>query len=136
MNAIQFIQQYGIEKARKVIDGAPDGATSIIGEKYFRFTDKEYWYWSFSGCKSKGKSEQYFYYNKRTTYLSEIKRLVDSVDLIKKHGGLFSTKCQLDKGGSHYDWYGENGDYGLTALDDLEQAVVVYEQLFGNTEVF
>ena len=58
------------------------------------------------------------------------------MDLIKKHGGLFSTKCQLDKGGSHYDWYGENGDYGLTALDDLEQAVVVYEQLFGNTEVF
>ena len=27
-----------------------------------------------------------------------------------------------------------NGDYGLTDLDDLEQAIADYEQLFGNTE--
>lgn len=85
MNAIKFIQQHGVDKAREVVEGAPEGATSIIGEMYFRFTDKEYWYWSFSGCKSKGKSEQYFYYKKRTIYLSDLKRLVESIYLVKEH---------------------------------------------------
>lgn len=122
MNAINFIQQYGAEKAREVVDGAPDGATSIIGEKYFRFTDKEYWYWSFSGCKSKGKSEQYFYYNKRTTDLSDIKRLVDSVDLVKRYGGIAEAKTL------HQDEFWDEAAFKI-----LKQAIVDYEQLFGNT---
>ena len=29
MNAIKFIQQHGVEKARRVIEGAPDGATHL-----------------------------------------------------------------------------------------------------------
>lgn len=29
MNAIKFIKEHGVEKARKVIDGAPEGATHL-----------------------------------------------------------------------------------------------------------
>ena len=29
MNAIQFIKEHGVEKAREVVEGAPDGATHL-----------------------------------------------------------------------------------------------------------
>ena len=29
MNAIKFIKEHGVEKAREVIEGAPDGATHL-----------------------------------------------------------------------------------------------------------
>ena len=29
MNAIQFIQKHGVDKAREVVEGAPDGATHL-----------------------------------------------------------------------------------------------------------
>lgn len=119
MNAVDFIKKYTIDKARKVVEGAPDGATSIIGEKYCRFTDKEYWYWSFSGCKNKGKSEQYFYYKKRTTDLSELKRLVESVDFINKFGGIALAKA-YDK---------EIGSHGFDPF--FERAITNYEAIYG-----
>ena len=34
MNAIQFIQQNGVEKAREVVDGAPDGVTHYFNGDY------------------------------------------------------------------------------------------------------
>ena len=127
MNAIQFIKWHGVDKARGVVDGAPDGTTHIRDS---------YGYVAY--LKDGVRKERYHENTWLITLiwqpdylLSDLKRLVESVDLIKKHGGLFSTKCQLDKGGSHYEWYGENGDYGLTDLEDLEQAIEDYEAIGG-----
>lgn len=128
MNAIQFIKDHGVEKAREVVEGAPEGATSIIGEMYFRFTDKEYWYWSFSGCKSKGKSEQYFYYQKRTTDLSDLKILVESVDLIKSYGGIINAKHDVKY--LDLDW-----DYDTPRVTRLKQAIADYESIYGGEHV-
>jgi len=34
MNAIQFIKEHGVEKAREVVEGAPDGATHYFNGDY------------------------------------------------------------------------------------------------------
>lgn len=115
MNAYQFIQKHGVDKAREVVEGAPDRATTVKPSLDFK-------HFMYGICENAGGAY---------ILLSDLKRLVESVDLIKKHGGLFSTKCQLDKGGSHYEWYGENGDYGLTDLEDLEKAISDYESIGG-----
>ena len=138
MNAINFIKQHGVEKARGVLKAIPENqhwfsdvmmnetgrwvvmqAPALIhetGEKYIS---------TFRLCKE---------WQPKFTKLKDLKRLIESVDLIKKHGGLFSTKCQLDKGGSDYEWYEENGDYGLTDLGDLEQAIADYEAIYSIPE--
>ncbi len=135
MNAIQFIQQHGVEKAREVVDGAPEGATSIIGEMYFRFTDKEYWYWSFSGCKSKGKLEQYFYYKKRTADLSELKRIVESVDLIGKYHSVDHAKNHYNNMREALNQYQyENKDIEDLS-NKLKQAIADYESIYGGEHV-
>ena len=137
MNAINFIQQYGVEKAREVVEGAPERATvvSALTFKYhFQFKDSQIWGTVSHGLNGSIHTCTRFSVITDPIDLGELKRLVESVDLIKKHGGLFSTKCQLDKGGSDYEWYGENGDYGLTDLGDLEQAIADYESIYSIPE--
>lgn len=34
MNAIQFIKEHGVDKARKVVSGAPDGVTHYFNGDY------------------------------------------------------------------------------------------------------
>jgi hypothetical protein len=133
MNAINFIQQHGVDKAREVVEGAPEGATSVVGEMYFRFTDKEYWYWSFSGCKSKGKSEQYFYYQKRSIDLSDLKRLVESVGLIESYKGIDEARWYVKR------WFKLHSackqvanakTYITDQLSALQQAIADYEAIY------
>ena len=76
MNAVQFIKEYGIEKARKVIEGAPDWAMSINfnnGVYYSRMEHK-----------------------KGDTFLYDIKRLVEIVDLVNLKGGVKKLKKEAD----------------------------------------
>ncbi len=117
MNAIKFIKLYGLNSARVTVEDAQEN-THYCTETGYHSIKLDVAYEPCPDCVD----------------LSELKRLVESVDLIKKHGGLFSTKCQLDKGGSDYEWYGENGDYGLTDLGDLEQAIADYESVYGESE--
>lgn len=112
MNAIVFIQNNSIDKARGVVEGAPELA------EYYSTIDGEYYRIEINAVN-----------------LKQLKRLVESVELIKKHGGLFAAKCQLDKGGIDFEWYGENGEFGLTDLDDLKQAIADYESIYGGEHV-
>lgn len=67
MNAIQFIKEHGVEKAREVVEGAPEGFKGYndVINKYTRGV----WF-------------------SRDVFLSDIKRLVDSVYLVKEHNTL------------------------------------------------
>ena len=69
MNAIQFIKEHGVEKAREVISGAPELAEyySTIGGVYYRIEIN-------------------------AVNLKQLKRLVESVDLIDSLGGLELSK--------------------------------------------
>ncbi|MCX2426751.1 hypothetical protein OQ601_06205 [Acinetobacter baumannii] len=117
MNAIKFIKDHGVDKAREELKKLPNSDVTHMTDDARMFVDEN------NPLLDEFQRNQI----KDLICIDDLKRLVESVDLIKKHGGLFSTKCQLDKGGSHYEWYGENGDYGLTDLEDLEQAIADYE---------
>lgn len=93
MNAIKFIKQHGAEKAREVVESAPETATHFteaLGGHYakegmlkmkpqwlwFNTINKE-WYWDFAA--------------KEHIHLPDLKRLVESVDLVSEYGGLNAT---------------------------------------------
>ena len=65
MNAINFIKENGVEKARKVINGAPEWAMSINFNNGMYYSRMEH--------------------KKGDTFLYDIKRLVESVYLVKEH---------------------------------------------------
>lgn len=125
MNAIKFIQQHGIEKAREELKRIPRITVTHMTNDARMFVDAN------NPLLDEFQRSQI----KDLICIDELERLVESLDLIKKHGGLFSTKCQLDKGGSEYEWYGENGEYGLTDLEDLEQTIADYESIYGGEHV-
>ena len=64
-NAIQFIKEHGVEKARKVVEGAPELA------EYYSTIDGEYYRIEINAVN-----------------LKQLKRLVESVYLVKEHNTL------------------------------------------------
>ena len=68
MNAIQFIKEHGVDKAREVIATYHDIPSYTFKEKTGR---------GYSVCKS--------------VDLDDIKRLVESVDLVGEYGGLYAA---------------------------------------------
>ncbi|QBR82513.1 hypothetical protein [Acinetobacter baumannii] len=94
MNAIKFIQDNGVDKAREVVEGAPDGHKGYNGviNQYTRGV----WF-------------------SRDVMLSDLKRLVESLDRIDKCGGLYGFKTYC------------NGDY---SQEDL-QAIRDHESIHG-----
>lgn len=69
MNAIKFIQDNGVDKAREVVDGAPDWAI-------FWITQGEY---HISTLSFPNMTDHH------SVYLSDLKRLIESVYLVKEH---------------------------------------------------
>ena len=65
MNAIQFIKEKGVDKAREVVEGAPDLA------EYYSTIDGEY-----------------YRIELHAVNLRHLKRLVESVDLVNSLGGV------------------------------------------------
>lgn len=111
MNAIQFMKEHGVEKARRVIEGAPDRATTVKPSLDFK-------HFMYGICENAGGAY---------ILLSDLKRLVDSLDLVKSYGGIINAKHDVKY--LDLDW-----DYDTPRVTRLKQAIADYEQLFGNTE--
>lgn len=94
MKPEQFIREFGVEKARDVVEGAPDGHKGYndVINQYTRGV----WF-------------------SRDVMLSDLKRLVESLDRIDKCGGLYGFKTYC------------NGDY---SQEDL-QAIRDHESIYG-----
>lgn len=117
MKPIDFIQQHGVEKAREVVEGAPTRAN---------------WY------QVKGKYSNDLYSCNHEIYgeaimLSDLKRLVESVELVNSNGGWNGTKntiklyqSSLDLGLNH----GVDGVDAETEIPRLKQAIADYEALY------
>ncbi|TPU51808.1 hypothetical protein FJV28_08005 [Acinetobacter baumannii] len=77
MKPEQFIREFGVEKARAVVEGAPDGHKGYNGviNQYTRGV----WF-------------------SRDVMLSDLKRLVESLDLIKFYDGIERAKLKLAMG--------------------------------------
>ena len=104
MNAINFIKQHGVEKARKVIDGAPEWAMSINFNNGMYYSRMEH--------------------KKGDTFLYDIKRLVESIYLVKEHYTLERAKKYADS------------PYTAPEIKErLKQAIADYESIFGGEHV-
>ena len=101
MNAIKFIKEHGVEKARGVV-AAYHGTPS--------YTFKEKTGRGYSACQS--------------VELSDLKRLVESVDLVKRYGGIAEVKTL------HQDEF-----WSERVFERLKQAIADYKDIFGGEHV-
>lgn len=129
MNAIKFIQQHGIDKAREVVDGQKDTVAPNLF-KYF----------------SPSLNDYHMINIESNVRISELKRLVESVDLIIKLGGIEVAKEKLTYGNSisamrlsyettitGRDGTKQNVITGVY-LEDLEQAIADYEAIYSGEQ--
>lgn len=103
MNAIKFIKDHGIKKAREVVNGAPDRATHLLNVEYVRVSDPR---WMLDGYVS----------------IADLKRLVESVGLVKSCGGIINAKHDVKY--LDLDW-----DYDTPRVTRLKQAITDYESI-------
>ena len=105
MNAINFIKENGVDKAREVVNVAPQNAV---------------YYWQIPRCKY-GVYSSHEQKQGRAIVLEELKRLVESVDLIDSLGGL-----ELSKKESNNCRFYEYADMSHRAYA-IKQAIADYE---------
>ena len=106
MNATDFIKEHGVEKARKVVEGAPELA------EYYSTIDGEYYRIEINAVN-----------------LKQLKRLVESVDLVEHFGnGIVGAKRLLgfSKGCKTIELSGS-----VITIERLEQAIADYESIGG-----
>lgn len=120
MNAIKFIQQHGIDKAREIVDGAPDRATTVKPSLDFK-------HFMYGICEEAGGAY---------ILLSDLKRLVESVDIILELGGLRSAKANVREMyiDSSCDYvHPEVGlyDYKHLTVGRVKQAIADHEAIGG-----
>lgn len=80
MKPEQFIREFGVEKAREVVDGAPSSATTARPSLDFK-------HYLYGRCENAGGSH---------ILLSDLKRLVQSLDLVEVCGGLVEAKKKMN----------------------------------------
>jgi hypothetical protein len=93
MRAEQFIKDHGLERAREVVEGAPEGSTHFVGSTYLKLIGAVWWNAWLSEWNHKDSSMVKRWKCESIELiktwgdvfkLDEIKRLVESVDLFKK----------------------------------------------------
>lgn len=123
MKAIDFIKEYSIEKAREVVEGAPDGATYYVNEKS-KIVVGLHGFYADGFCVG--------IHNPHTHIkISALKRLVESVDIITKVGGIREAIEE------HTKWMHapELHLYRIgESVERLKQAIADYELLFCSGE--
>lgn len=113
MNAINFIQQHGVDKAREVVDGAPGGATHLSDDAC------HYVNANFKPLPAHIKEQL-----PKLIVLDDLKRLVESVELVKEHYTLDRAKS-----------YAESPYTAPEIKERLEQAIADYESIYGGEHV-
>lgn len=124
--AIKFIQDHGIDRARDIVNGAPIGKSFISGkdisadfydikaEKYGMADGVYKFLWDKDWCVHSYSFPEFVL---NTFFISDLKRLVESVDLIKSYGGY-----------SYVNYALQHGD--LMSCSSLEQAISDYEEIY------
>ena len=111
MNAIQFIKEHGVEKAREVVEGATELA------EYYSTIDGEYYRIEINAVNIK-----------------QLKRLVESMDLVNCNGGWNGTKNTITLFQSSLDlglYHGIDGVDAEVEIPRLKQAIADYESIGG-----
>lgn len=132
MKPEQFIREFGEKKAREVVEGAPKNAQRYSDGMYFKQGE---WTWFWSPAVSKWlQYEKHIYSTSRFDFavnLSDLKRLVESLDLVEYHGGFDGANRYLDSISSDaYSWNSNVAKYH----GKLERAIAVHESIYGGGE--
>lgn len=100
MNPILYIKKFGVYKARKIVDGTPEGTTHIVGSSYLKLIGAVWWNawlpeWSHKeNCmvhKWKGESIEEIEKWGEVFKLEEIKNIIKNLDLVTAWGGIDAT---------------------------------------------
>ena len=110
-NAIQFIKDHGVDKAREVVNVAPDRATTVKPSLDFK-------HFMYGICENAAGAY---------ILLSDLKRLVESLDLVKSYGGIINAKHDVKY--LDLDW-----DYDTPRVTRLKQAIADYESIYSIPE--
>lgn len=125
-NAIQFIQQNGVDKAREVVEGIPSKYMSC-------------YYSTLCYCTKSKKYSDRFKPRESLVNMGWLKRLVESVDYVAIHGYEKSKEILKNApvGAECYSWsIGNSGVRDKTVeLVKLKQAIADYESIYGGEHV-
>lgn len=116
MNAIQFIQRHGVDKAMEVINGAPEGATHLSDDAC------HYVNADFKPLPAHIKEQL-----PKLIVIEHLKRLVESVDMVKEYGGISMAKRQCACFTNACTSVGVKPSPRLSAL---QQAIADYEAIY------
>ncbi|AJB67979.1 hypothetical protein RU84_14200 [Acinetobacter baumannii] len=115
MKPEQFIREFGVEKSRAVVEGAPDGHKGYNGviNQYTRGV----WF-------------------SRDVMLSDLKRLVESVDIINELGSLRSAKSNVremyvDSSCDYVHPEARLYDYKHLRVGRVMKAIADHESIYG-----
>lgn len=122
MNAIQFIKEHGVDKAREVIEGAPSNAESYQNGYYFR-TKPEFQFhngfhpvWNLTDNDGEWFKKDGF----APVLINDLKMLLESIRLVDQFGGLDKAKLLINtKKGVGY----------------LKQAIADYEAIYSDNNM-
>lgn len=138
MNAIQFIKEHGVDKAREVVEGAPDGATHFVRSTYLKLIGAVWWNawlpeWSHKDdCmvkKWKGESIDLMKTWGEVYKLEDLKRLVESVELVEHFGNDLVGAKQLLEFSNDCKTIELSGS--VITVERLEQAIADCEAIGG-----
>lgn len=129
MKPEQFIREQGLPEVNRILEEAPEHSQFVIpcldGEMYFsqREDDGKWFKWS------TGYNKWLEYFGKCNPLdlaysLSDLKRLVESLDLVKDYGGIINAK--MDVRYLDIDW-----DYDSPRRVKLDQAIKDHESIYG-----
>lgn len=126
MNAIKFIKEHGVEMAREVVEGAPEGSTHIRDSYGF-----------IAYLKDGDRRERYHENTWLITLiwllnylLSDLKRLVESVELVEHFGNDLVGAKQLLEFSKDCKTIELSGS--VITVERLKQAVADYEAIYSN----
>lgn len=122
MNAIKFIQQHGVEKAREVVEGAPSNAESYQDGYYLRINPEFQFHNGFHPVWNLTDNDGDWF--KKDGFdpvvINDLKMALESIRLVDEFGGLEKTKLLTNtKKGMGY----------------LKQAIADYESIYGGEHV-
>lgn len=125
MNAIQFIKEHGVAKAREELNKLPNSNVTHMTSDARMFIDEN------NPLLDEFQRSQI----RDLICIKELKHLVESVDLIHANSGLNGTKNTVKLFQSSLDIGLYHGVEGVNAEDEiprLKQAIADYESIYSN----
>lgn len=119
MNAHKFVAEHGMDGAKRVLNESPSNAQSYQDGYYFRTTPEFLFHNGHHHWNMTTNNGQYFKDRGFDPILiSELKQVVESVEIVKRSGGFDSVKAAIKN-------YRDSGD--ILTFSSLEKRLADYE---------